>query len=212
MPTRRLFAVGLWLCVTAAATTIVWAGTSTVAADLTDRPAPVVAHGDVVKDLESGSSAARTAPGISAPKPNGPNSTVASAGAGSAVAAPNAPASGPSGSQTPQPGVAAPTPPAAPPTTQPSRPPTTQAPGRPTATYSTAGGVATVVCNSSFFIGLVSATPANGYAVNVGSAGPYYVEVHFVGRGQDYPIWAYCLGQPIRAYGGSSIPGPRGPS
>src|SRR5947209_419700 len=54
MPTRRLFAVGLWLCVTAAATTIVWAGTSTVAADLTDRPAPVVPHCDLLDGRRRG--------------------------------------------------------------------------------------------------------------------------------------------------------------
>jgi hypothetical protein len=41
----------------------------------------------------------------------------------------------------------------------------------------------------------------------VASPGPYYVEVHFVRGGQDEPLWAYCLGQPIRAYGGAPGPG-----
>jgi len=75
------------------------------------------------------------------------------------------------------------------------------------ATYSTAGGAVTVVCRNSFSIDLVSATPNNGYAVNVVTAGPYYVEVHFVRAGRDAPVWAYCLGRPVQAYGGGSIPG-----
>jgi len=65
----------------------------------------------------------------------------------------------------------------------------------------------TVVCRNSFFIDIVSATPNNGYAVNVVTAGPYYVEVHFVRAGRDAPVWAYCLGRPVRAYDGNSIPG-----
>src|SRR5947208_3263106 len=77
----------------------------------------------------------------------------------------------------------------------------------PTASYSTAGGVLTVTCNDYFFIRLLSATPSNGYAVNVVTAGPYYVEVHFVRPGRDEPVWAFCLGQPIRAYDGAPRPG-----
>ena len=205
MPVHRLFAVGLWVVVTASATAIVWAATSTVAADLTDRPAPFVAHSDVVTELESGAPQTETDPGITisapgAPAPAAPDrSSPAPATRGPEVAAPAAPAASPPAG-TPA------VPPAVTPTTQPPSPPTTEGPRRPTATYSTAGGVATVACDG-FLIQLVSATPNNGYAVNVVSGGPYYVEVHFVGRGQDAPLWAFCLNQPIRAYNGPPVPG-----
>ncbi len=208
MPGRRLLAVGLWLCVTAAATAIVWAGTSTVAADLTDRPAPVVAHQDVVNALQSDAPAPETAPGISAPEASGPPPTVTPGGSGPALATPGAALPGTSPSASPSAGTATPPPaPETPPITDAASPPTTQAPKGPTATYSTAGGVVTVACRNSFFIELVSATPNNGYSVNVVTGGPYFVEVHFVRAGRDEPVWAYCLGQPVRAYGGTSIPG-----
>ena len=204
MPVRRLLAVGLWLGVTALATATVWAGTSTVAADLTDRPPPVVTHQDVVEALQPGEPAAETDPGITTP-PAGPASTVASGAPESAAPAAESPAGGGPGPAAQPPSVAAPVPSTTPPTTRPSSsPPTTRAPERPRATFSTAGGSATVGCTGPFyfFAELVSATPANGYAVNVVSAGPYYVEVHFVRPGRDEPLWVYCLGQPIRAYGG----------
>ncbi len=208
MPIQRAFAVGLWLCVTAAATAIVWAGTSSVAANLTDRPAPVVAHGDVVTELTSGAAAADTAPGITAPTTSVPPSAIPADDPGStsnpnpqgAAPARTQPAL-PGGATTPSPGA----PPAAPPVAPPVSPPTTLVPPRPTATYPTPGGVVTVAC-SGFFIDLVSATPANGYAANVVSRGPYYVEVHFVRAGSDEPLWAFCLGQPVRAYGGPPPP------
>jgi len=203
MAVRRLIAVGLWLCVTALATAIVWAGTSTVAADLTDRPAPVVAHSDVVTALQSDSSAVETSPGITAPGTNSSASTVPSDRGRSALGAPVAPVPQPPGAQSPVPGVATTNAPRAAPAPPPAggtgNPPTPQAPRRPTATYSTAGGVVTVACNGNFFIELVSATPSNGYAVDVVTAGPYFIEVHFVRAGQDQPIWAFCLGQPFRA-------------
>jgi hypothetical protein len=204
VPVRRFLAVGLWLCVTAVATAVVWTGTSTVAADLTDRPPPVVAHRDVVEALQPGEPGAETEPGITAPRAGGSASTVTPGGSRSAAPAADAPAPKASGSAAQPPSVAAPAPVTTPPTTRPSSPPTTQARLRPTATYSTAGGSATVGCTGPFyvFVELVSATPANGYAVNVVSAGPYYVEVHFVRPGRDEPLWAYCLGQPVRAYGG----------
>jgi len=212
MPASRLLAVGLWLAVTAAATAIVWAGTSTVAADLTDRPAPVIAHQDVVNALQSDAPAPETTPGISPPAPDatGAPSAADPTGDDAAVPTPGATPPGVSGSETPPAiaGVPAPVP-AAPPTTVVS-PPTTQAPQGPTATYSLAGGTVTVACTNGFFIGLVSATPNNGYAVNVVAAGPYYVEVHFVRAGRDDPLWAYCLGRPVRAYGGAQIPGQPG--
>lgn len=203
MLVRRLLAVGLWVCVTAAATAIVWAGTSTVAADLTDRPPPVVGHRDVVTALESGDPDDKTAPGITTPGASGTTSTVPPARrqspgtpAGTPAAAPAAPAP-PAGVAT----TVAPAPPPAPPGPAPASPPTTPAPQRPTATYATTGGVVTVACQG-FFIDVVSATPAAGYAVDVVTGGPYYIEVHFRRSGRDYPVWAFCLGQPIRAYGG----------
>lgn len=204
MPVRRLFAVGLWLCVTTAATAIVWAGTSTVVADLTDRPPPVVGRRDVERALVSGEPDARTAPGITTPSASGTPSTVPPKGAQSPAAAAGAPASTPSAPQTPGAVVPSPVAPVAPsaptPTTVPS-PPATRAPQSPTATYSTTGGMVTVACNG-FFIDLVSATAATGYSVDVVTGGPYYIEVHFVRTGRDYPVWAFCLGQPIRVYDG----------
>lgn len=209
MPVRRLLAVGLWLCVTAVATAVVWAGTSTVAADLTDRPPPVVAHRDVVEALQPGDPGAETDPGITTPGAAGPTTTVRSGAPRSAAPAADAPAAEGSGPAAEPPSFAAPAPTTTPPTTRPSSPPTTLAPPRPTATFSTAGGSATVGCTGPFyfFAQLVSATPSNGYAVRVVNAGPYYVEVHFVRPGRDEPLWAYCVGQPVRAYGGA----PQGP-
>ncbi len=207
-PARRFFAVGLWLAVTAAATAIVWAGTSTVAADLTDRPAPLVAHHDVVSALESGTTGAETAPGISTPEANRPAPTVPPDAAGAATGAPAAavPQSPAAASSPDAPAVPGPV---APPATGPTSPPTTQAPPRSTATYSTAGGVVTVACKNSFFIELVSATPTNGYTAKVVNGGPFYVEVHFVRVGRDEPVWAFCAGGvPVQAYGGTQIPRP----
>jgi len=205
-PLRRFFALGLWVCVTAVATAIVWAGTSTVAADLTDRPAPLVAHHDVVSALESGDTGTQTAPGITTPEANA-SAPASPDSSGSAIGAPGATSSPPPPAATPSPGVVSPPEPVAPPVTGAPSPPTTQAPKGPTATYSTAGGMVTVACVNGFFIELVSATPGNGYSAQVVSAGPYYVEVHFVRPGRDEPVWAFCIGQPRRAYGGSQIPG-----
>ncbi len=178
-----------------------------MADDLTDRPAPVVAHRDVVNALAPGAPATETAPGITTR--NNPTPSAGSGSPGPTAATPPAPE--PDQSEAAPAGDPTPAPPGATPTTQPSSPATTQPPSRPTATFSTAGGVVTVACNGSFFIDLVSATPRNGYAVNVATPGPYYVEVHFIRAGQDDPIWAFCLGQPIRANGAprpGQTPGP----
>lgn len=207
MPVRgRLLAVGLWLCVTVAATTIVWAGTSTVAADLTDRPAPVVAHRDVVSALASGTPGADTAPGIGQPDAPHPASTVPSDGGGSATAAPAAPQPQASPSPAPGPTTTLPAAPTPAPTGGSGTPPTTQAARPHTATYSTTGGVVSVACTNYFFIQLLSATPANGYAVDVVTPGPGFVEVHFLRAGQDVAVRAFCLGEPTRIYNGSSSP------
>lgn len=200
---RRLLAVGLWLLVTGAATAIVWAGTSTVAADLTDRPAPVVDRREVVEALQPGPAEDKTEPGITTPAASRPTTTVSTARPGPEAGPSYTPVPAPSGSAIQPPTAAAPTPATTPPTTQPASPPVTPPPARPTATYSTAGGVATVACTGpfNFLVELVSATPNNGYAVRVVNPGPYYVEVHFVRPGRVEPLWAYCLGQPMRAYG-----------
>jgi len=66
--------------------------------------------------------------------------------------------------------------------------------------------VVTVTCNNYFFIQLLSATPSNGYSVNVVTPGPGFVEVHFVRDGQDVAVRAFCLGEPTRIYDGFSTP------
>lgn len=188
MGVPRLFATGLWLTVTAAATAMVWAATSTVAADVTDRPAPVIAHREVVNELASGATPTTAPPRSSAP------STTAPPRAATTTTAPRSAS---------QPAVTPPS--TTPPTTAkaspaPSTTTTTAASTQPTATYATAGGVVRVACNG-VFITLLSAIPANGFATNVVSGGPAYVEVHFVRPGQDLSVKAVCFGSPIRYYG-----------
>jgi hypothetical protein len=209
MPSVRPFvAVGLWLGLTASATAIVWAGTSTVAANLTDRPAPVVAHGDVVTALESGApELAETTPGITAPGAGAPPPNVQSDDSGSTPPSANELASGPSASDSPEPEEAAPPPPETPAPVDPGTPPTTQPPPTgPSETYSTPGGTVTVACENNFFIRLVSASPNPGYETRVGSAGPYTVEVSFVRSGFGSFVSAFCMGQPVRAYSGVGMP------
>lgn len=183
----RLFAVGLWLLATLVSTSIVWTATSTVAANVTDRPAPVLPHHDVVSQLATVPSTTTT----STTRPAATTTTRVRT-----TVAPNRPATtaAPPTTRSPAPSttVAAP-----PPVTT---PPTTQAPSGPTATYSTAGGVARVVCDG-FFIQLLSATPADGWSALVVSRGPINVEVHFLRLGQDVTVKAVCLGQPIRYFG-----------
>jgi len=202
MPVPRLFATGLWLGVTATATAMVWTATSLVAADVTDRPAPVVAHSQVVSELASGSPA--TPPSTTIPRATAP--------------ATSSPARSPSASGPTT--TARPTPPptTAPPTTAPSvtattaKPPTAVRPVIPsttltpleTATYSTAGGVVAVGCNG-FVITLLSAIPGNGYAADIVARGPANVDVHFVGSGQDLSVKVVCFGHPLRYDG--AIPG-----
>jgi len=45
---------GLWLAASVGSTAVVWAATSIVAAEVTDRPSAVIAHADVVKEVEAG--------------------------------------------------------------------------------------------------------------------------------------------------------------
>jgi hypothetical protein len=186
---RRLLTVGIWLATTAAATTMAWTVTSVVARDVTDRPPPVVAHREVIEALQEDSS-----------------SEVAPTTTTALVTAPRqrAPTQPPLGASQPQPPVPETTlPPSSTTTTTtvapPAPPPTTVPAQDPTATFSTSAGVVTASC-SGYFIRLVAATPADGYAVDVLDRGPGSVHVHFVGRaGDETGIRLVCFGgQPIR--------------
>ena len=186
-----MLAAGLWLVVTMVSTAIVWTATSTVAADVTDRPAPVVPHDDVVSQLQA-------APPETRPTTTTTTRPVAPTTRGRTTVPPNAPVAAPPTTQpvpgpSPSPSTTVPTAP------MPTAPPTTQAPSRPTATYSTAGGVVRVACDG-FFIQLLSATPNDGYRAVVPPRGPVNVEVHFVRFSQDLSVKVICFGQPIRYY------------
>ena len=183
----RLFAVGLWLVATLVSTAIVWTATSTVAADVTDRPAPVVPRRDVVSQLATVPPTTTTT--TTQPAPTSTTRVRTTVPRNPATTAPAPPTTRPA---TPPTTVAAP-----PPVTT---PPTTQAPARPTATYPTAGGVVRVACDG-LFIQLLSATPADGWSAVVVDRGPVTVEVHFTRLGQVATVKAVCFGQPIRYFG-----------
>ena len=209
MSLPRSFASGLWLMATVASTAMVWTATSIVAAEVTDRPARVLAHQDVVSALESGPPVARSAPTSTTAKPTTTSSsTVPVRDRGAAPVSPGSPAPAAPLSQSLQPGVITPalpppttptTAPGARPAPRPVSPPPTQAGPRATATYSTAGGVVGVACNG-FFIDLISAIPSNGFAVEVVAGGPVNVDVHFRRAGQDLSVKVVCFGQPIRYF------------
>ncbi|HEX5266831.1 MAG TPA: hypothetical protein VFW24_08650 [Acidimicrobiales bacterium] len=81
-----------------------------------------------------------------------------------------------------------------PPTSQTATPTTTRTGVSPrTATFSDAGGTITVRCTTDG-IELVSASPADGYRDEGGSAGPTRVSVTFLGRVASYRIDARCPG------------------
>ena len=185
----RVFAVGLWIVATLISTAIVWTATSTVAADVTDRPAPVVPRRDVVSELATVPSTRATTTTTTPPAPTSttrPRTTVPR----------NSPTTAPAPPTT-QPAAPTTTAVARPPATS---PPTTQAPSRPTATFPTAGGVVRVACDG-ILIQLLSATPADGWSAIVASRGPVNVEVNFVRLGQTATVKAVCFGQPIRYFG-----------
>lgn len=189
----RLFTTALWLVATMVSTGIVWTATSRVAADVTDRPAPVVPRREVISQLESeAAQASSTTTSTRAPTPTTTRTPT--------TVPRNPPVT------TPSPATTRPAPtPASPSTTVAARPPviaptTTQAPSRPTATYSTSGGVVRVACDG-FFIQLLSATPADGWSTTVVAGGPVNVDVHFVRLGQDVSVKVICFGQPIRYFG-----------
>lgn len=194
MVLSRVLAVGLWLAVTVASTAMVWAATSIVAADVTDRPPAVVAHEDVVSELASGTTVPTARPTTTTTlRPPATTTTVAARG--QATAGPSTTVARQSPVVTAPPVTSPPTP-----TTlarAPATTPTTQAPARPTATYATVGGVVRVACNG-LLIELLSAIPNNGYSVKVPVNGPANVEVHFVKGGQDVEVKAVCFGEPIR--------------
>jgi len=200
-----LFATGLWLAATVASTSIVWMATSLVAADVTDRPATLVAHQEVVSELASGSDA-RSAPTSTTQKANAPTPTVPAPGRAAPPLSPNAPLPTTPASRTagatippPSPSTTTTTVPGARPGPRPTNPAPSQPAPRPTATYSTSGGAVRVACNG-FFIELISAIPSNGYAVKVVASGPANVDVRFIGSSQELSVKAVCYGQPIRYY------------
>jgi hypothetical protein len=189
----RLFAVGLWLVATLISTAIVWTATSTVAADVTDRPAPVVPRRDVV-------SALATVPSTTTSTTTKPPATTSTTRVVRTTVARSTPTTA-----------------AAPPTTRPAAPATTvaaprpvtttsttRAPSGPTATYPTAGGVVRVVCDG-IFIHLLSATPADGWSALVVTGGPLTVEVRFLRLGQVATVKAVCFGQPVRYFGEAPV-------
>ena len=209
---RRYFAAGIWLALTVTATVIVWAAVSVVAADVTDRPAPVVGHRDVVVALQAGANKPPTSTTVVlAPVPT----TVPRA----ATTAPPT-SRPPGGSRAPTVTTVAPppAPPAAPTTTvkNPVRPPaptttTTLAPVGGTATYSTNGGVVAVACTGFNTIRLVAALPNDGFQALVLSSGPFFVQMNFIGPGTNIPVGAACVfGQPFQ-YSKGQTPAASGP-
>jgi hypothetical protein len=202
---RRSLAAGIWLALTVTATLIVWAAVSVVAADVTDRPAPVIAHHDVVVALQrptttsvtTSTTAPRVTPSSASPPiANGPATTAA-------------PRSGPPTTKAPT--VVPPITVAAPPTTKapahPTGPTTTVAPPVGTATYSTAGGIVAVACTGFNAIRLVAALPNDGFQAIVVLPGPLAVQVNFVAAGRNISVSATCFfGQPFEYTKGQSPP------
>lgn len=195
----RVLATGLWLAATVGSTALVWAATSVVAADVTDRPPAVVALRDVEDELAANPAltATPTSTTTQAQRPSGPRSTAVPGGATN-PASPQLPPRSPA----PQAGVTFPSSPAT--TTPPAQssprpvtPPPTQRAQRPTATYSTPGGVVKVACDGDV-IDLIFAIPSNGYSVKVEAAGPGNVDVRFLRSGRGSSVKAACSGQPFR--------------
>lgn len=187
----RLVSVGLWLLATLVSTAIVWTATSTVAADVTDRPARVVPRRDVVSALAT------------VPTTTTTPTTLPATTSTTRVARTTVPRNSPTTAPAPPTTRPAPATTVAPP--PPATTTTTKAPSGPTATYPTAGGVVRVVCDG-ILIHLLSATPADGWSVLVVTGGPLTVEVRFLRLGQVATVKAVCFGQPIRYFG--DIPRP----
>ncbi|MDQ6616728.1 MAG: hypothetical protein M3083_18780 [Actinomycetota bacterium] len=193
---RRYLAAGIWLAMTVTATLIVWAAVSVVAADVTDRPAPVVAHRDVVVALQGGSSGHSTTttttvgPRSAPPAPASVTRPTVTSGGRSGPPAGVAVAPAPTTTALSPPTTKPPARPGPPPTTT---PPTTVAPTGASATYSTDGGSVAVACASATSIQLVAALPADGFQAVVTTGGPFFVQVNFVGQGRNIPVSAVCF-------------------
>jgi hypothetical protein len=188
---RRSLAAGIWLALTITATLIVWAAVSVVAADVTDRPAPVVAHRDVVVALQAGAehppttttttTVPRLVPPTAAPPVTSRPATTVVGNRGAPTTITILP----------------------PPPTTPRAPTTTKAPARPTttttlippgtATYSTAGGSVAVACIGYNSIRLVAALPNDGFQAVVVSGGPFGVQVNFLAPGRNISVSAACF-------------------
>jgi hypothetical protein len=206
---RRYLAAGIWLLLTVTATLIVWEAVGVVAADVTDRPAPVVAYHQVVVALQAGSTSTTTTVPTGVTVPTVPSRSLPTGPAGRTPTAPSTTvAGGPSvvpigplfGSAT----TTTTTPPSSPPTTKaPSHPVATTTTTTPassgTATYTTPGGVIAVDCTAFSTIRLVAALPFDSFQAVVVSGGPYFVEVNFIGPTANYPVYAACFfGQPFQ--------------
>jgi hypothetical protein len=209
---RVLIVVGVWIGVTAGATVMAWAAVSFVASGVTDRPAAALPSGAVVAALRAGA-VAHTQPSVPpttvAAKPNATGSTVARPAAAPVLTAPGPTASAKGGTVPVSP-TTAPRSDAGRPTSgdgggpsagggaPPVPPPGADA----TQTFSTPGGVATAMCHGSS-ISLTSASPTDGYALNVAKSGPEEIDVRFEGKDRAYEVRAKCVnGQPT-SLGGS---------
>lgn len=207
---QRFVAAGIWLILTVTATVTVWEAVSVVAADVTDRPAPVVAPHQVAVALKNGSSttivASLTPPNTAATAPPPPTTRgVAPTTAPRTVTTPaTAPAAPPTTSAPLTTTTTTPPPP------PPATPPTTAPPTGARATYSTGGGVVTVACTGVASIELVAAVPFDGYQAVVFSGGPNFVALSFVnGKGGNFPVGASCaFGQPFQFQSSGSHRGP----
>jgi hypothetical protein len=207
---RRSIAAGIWLALTVTATLIVWAAVSVVAADVTDRPAPVVAHRDVVVALQAGSgestttsTTSTTAPRVASAATTTPARSATTTTTPGRTVAPVAPVGG-QATTTTLPRATTTT------TKPPARPPTTTAFAGGTATYSTEGGVVAVGCTSFNTIRLVAALPFDGYQALVTSGGPLFVQVNFVRPTRNISVSAACFfGQPIQ-FNKTTTPPPGG--
>jgi len=193
---------------TIAATLIVWEAVSFVAADVTDRPAPVVGQHDVVVALKNGSSTTITT--ITVPTIVPPPATTPTTKATATTRPSTAPGRGITATSIPAPTST--TRPVSPPTTKPPghpvAPTTTTAPTGATATFSTKGGSVAVACTSFSTIRLVAALPNDGYQVFLVSGGPSFVDVNFIGGGNNYALAMVCFfGQPIQFVKGHTPPG-----
>lgn len=188
MPRRTVVAF-TWSIATLTLTLVVWGAVQRVAAGVTD-PMPLVG-----RRLPS-TSAGQAPPTSASPSIVQPPPTVAGPAPGSGGATPSTAGTNPGApiaTAAPRPttvttrGPAVALPPA---TTSPLSPTTTVA----ASTFVTRGGegVVRVRCTGSSTIALVSATPGDGYRVQVGNSGPEEVEVHFSSSTHEAELQVAC--------------------